>query len=176
MRKTRKTKKFISFINGLHDFIVSHPQFRKNTTFKSERLIQAEIRPLIIDYLEDYFRGLGNSDFVAKAHSSFYWEGQEGKYGRERASTFASRNYPDFIITKPYLIAIEYKQSSNGSLVKQAIGQALMHTMSSDFDYVYVLFHDENKDKKIEKSLGQAREAEISRQVFEKFNVFLKFI
>lgn len=172
----RKTKSLINFIDGLHDFIVADPQFRKDTTTKSEVAIQAEIRPLIIRFLENYFRDQGVVDFTAKANRSFYWEGQEGKYGKERSTTFASRNYPDFIITAPYLIAVEYKQGSNGSLVKTAIGQSIMHTLSEDFDYVYVLFHDENKDKRIEKSITQPKEHRVMEDVWKGFNVKLKFV
>ena len=172
----RKTKPLIKFIEDLHSFIVSDPQFRKDTSTKSEVFVQAEIRPLVIKFLENYFRDKGYADFTAKAHSSFYWESQEGKYGRERASTFASRNYPDFIITAPYLIAIEYKQGPNGSLVKTAIGQSLMHTLSNDFDFVYVLFHDENKDKRIEKSITQQKERRVMKNVWDNFNVTLKFV
>lgn len=91
---------------------------------------------MIVRYLEIFFRDRGYVDFVAKANKSFYWEGQEGKYGRERPLTFASRNYPDFIITEPYLMAIEYKQGHYGSLVKTVIGQSIMHTFSAEFDYV----------------------------------------
>ena len=118
----KKTAALIKFINGLHEFIISNPQFRKDTKNKSEVFIQAEIRPLIIQYLENYFKSKGYKDHSLKANKSFYWEGQEGSFGKKRAMTFASRNYPDFIIKKPYLIAVEYKQSGNGSLVKQAIG------------------------------------------------------
>ena len=88
---------------------------------------------------------------------------------------FAGRNYPDFIITAPYLIAIEYKQGRTGSLVKQAIGQSMMHTMSGQFDYVYILFHDENQDKKIEKSIDGDIEKNIMQKCEGDFNVFLKF-
>ena len=80
----------------------------KKTNGKSESQIQAEIRPLIIQYLEKWFKDNGFTDNVAKAHKSFYWEGQEGLYGKARETTFGSRNYPDFIITDPYLMAIEY--------------------------------------------------------------------
>lgn len=176
MTVKRKTKEFVNFVDSLHEFIVSDPQFRKNTTLKSETWIQAEIRPLIIKFLEIYFKKNGYVDFVAKANSSFYWEGQEGAFGKKRATTFASRNYPDFIITYPYLIAIEHKQGKTGSLVKQAIGQSMMHTLSGDFDYVYVLFHDENQDKRIEKSLNKDKEKFISKKVSTDFNVFLKFV
>lgn len=48
--------------------------------------------------------------------------------------------------------AIEYKQSPNGSTVKHDIGQSIMHTLSEEFDFVYYLFHDESKDKRIENS------------------------
>ena len=172
----KKTKSLIQFIDDLHNHIIGNPQFRKDTAKKSESFIQAEIRPLIIQYLEKYFEKKGYKDFSQKANKSFYWEGQEGKFGRTRATTFASRNYPDFIITKPYLIAVEYKQGPSGSLVKQAVGQSLMHTFSEDFDYVYVLFHDENKDKKIEKSINNENESKILNKIWKDFNVYLKFI
>lgn len=172
----KKSVKLTKFIEGLHQFIIKNPQFRKNTGGKSETQIQAEIRPLIIQYLEKYFKKEGYKDYIGKAHKSFYWEGQEGKFGKERATTFGARNYPDFIITAPYLVAIEYKQSPNGSTVKQGIGQSLMHTMTEDFHYVYYLFHDESKQKKIEKSITNKSESHILRKMWADFNVFIKFI
>ena len=113
---------------------------------------------------------------MAKANKSFYWEGEEGRYGKERQTTFASRNYPDFIITEPYLIAIEYKQSNSGSTIKQGIGQSIMHTLCDEFDYVYFLFHDENKDKKIENSKTSQREAFIIDKMWDDFNLMIKFV
>jgi len=172
----KKTTKVTGFIEGLHKYIVENPQFRKNTAGKSETQIQAEIRPLIIQYLQSYFKEAGYKDDVAKAHKSFYWEGQEGKYGKERATTFGARNYPDFIVTDPYLIAIEYKQSENGSTVKQGIGQSLMHTMTEDFHYVYYLFHDESKDKRIESSIKNDQEKTILDKMWSDFNVFIRLI
>ncbi len=171
----KKSKQLEKFINGLHEFIVTNPQFRQDTKKKAESVIQGEIRPLIIRYLEKHFKAR-YKDHVAKANKSFYWEGQEGKFGRARATTFGSRNYPDFIITEPYLIALEYKQSSSGALVKQAIGQSMMHTLTGDFDYVYVLFHDENKDKRIQNSQNDSTERMIIDKVWKEFNVYLKFV
>ena len=104
----KKTAKVDRFIEDLHDFIKNHPQRRTKTGEKSEVRIQAEIRPLIIRYLEDYFDRAGYKDSIAKANKSFYWEGQEGRYGKDREQIFGTRNYPDFIITAPYLIAIEW--------------------------------------------------------------------
>ena len=172
----RKTKEFRKFTHDLHEFIISDSQFRQDTSSRSESEIQAEIRPLIIKYLEQYFKKSGYKDCTAKAHRSFYWEAQEGEYGKKRATTFSSRNYPDFIITSPYLLAVEYKQGTNGSLVKQAIGQSMMHTLSGDFDYVYVLFHDENTDKRIEHSIIQDKEKIIINKIWDDFNVLLKFV
>lgn len=172
----KKSVKLTKFIEGLHRFIIKNPQFRRDTGNKSETQIQAEIRPLIIQYLEKYFKKEGYKDYIGKAHKSFYWEGQEGKFGKERAATFGARNYPDFIITAPYLVAIEYKQSPNGSTVKQGIGQSLMHTMTEDFHYVYYLFHDESKQKKIEKSIKNKSESHILKKMWSDFNVFIKFI
>ena len=172
----KKTKSLIKFVDNLHTFITTNPQFRKDTKNKSEVFVQTEIRPLIIQYLEKHFKKAGYKDFTQKANKSFYWEGQEGSYGKKGELIFASRGYPDFIIMKPYLIAIEYKQGTSGSLVKQAIGQSIIHTVSSNFDYVYVLFHDENKDKKIEKSLNNNNEKTILKKIWNEFNVYVKFI
>lgn len=172
----KKSDKVATFLEGLHQFIVAHPQFRHRTISKSENEIQAEIRPLIIQYLERYFGEVGFKDTVAKANKSFYWEGQEGEYGRARETTFGARNYPDFIITDPYLVAIEYKQSQNGSTVKQGIGQSIMHTLSEDFHYVYYLFHDESKDKRIEGSIGNEIEALVLERMWHDFNVFIRFV
>lgn len=171
-----KTQKAISFLEGLHNYLIKHPQFRKRTKNKSEVQIQTEIRPLIIAYLEKYFREQGVVDYISKAHQSFYWEGEEGRYGVERKKMFGSRNYPDFIIQYPYNIAVEYKQSPNGSLVKQGLGQSILHTLSNEFDFSYYLFHDQSKDKRIEKSLKGAIEKDIIKSVWKNFNVFVKFV
>ena len=138
--------------------------------------IQAEIRPIIIGYLEDYFDKAGYKDSIAKANKSFYWEGQEGRYGKERGLIFGTRNYPDFIITAPYLIAIEYKKSPNASLVKQLIGQSIVHTLSEEFDFVYCLFHDESKGKKIKKSIGNDAESRVISRMRDDFNLYLRFV
>lgn len=171
-----KTKKAISFLENLHKYIVKHPQFRKRTKDKPELQIQTEIRPLIISYLEKYFREQGIVDYVRKAHQSFYWEGEEGIYNFERTRLFSAKNYPDFIILHPYNIAIEYKQSPNGSLVKQGLGQSLLHTLSGEYDFAYYLFHDQSKDKKIEKSLKKKMEKEVLEKVWQSFNVMVKFV
>ena len=42
--------------------------------------------------------------------------------------------------------------------MKHGIGQSIMHTLSEEFDFVYYLFHDESKDKRIEKSIKNERE------------------
>lgn len=172
----KKTTPLKVFIDGLHDFIVHHAQFRKVTISKSEGQIQTEIRPIIIQYLESHFKEKGYKDYTAKANQSFYWEGQEGRFGRGYAPTFGSRSYPDFIITEPYLIAIEYKKSSSGSLVKHGIGQSIIHTMSEDFDFVYFLFHDENNDKRIKKSSEEDLEKGIIADIWQRFNIYIKFV
>lgn len=172
----KKSSKVINFMEELHSYIISSPQFRKNTDGKTETQIQAEIRPLIIQYLEKYFSEAGYKDYVAKANKSFYWEGQEGHYGNERTTTFGTRNYPDFIITNPYIIAIEYKQSKSGSTVKHGIGQSIMHTLCEEFHYVYYLFHDQNKDKRIQKSIKNDRESYILSKIWNDFNILIKFV
>ena len=80
--------------------------------------------------------------------------------------TFASRSYPDFIITEPYKIAIEYKKSKNGSIVKEGIGQSLIHTKGGEFDFVYCLIQDESKSKKIVESQKNKKENKIERMAF----------
>ena len=172
----RKSKQVTDFVEGMHNYIIKNPQFRKYTNYKTETEIQTELRPLIIRYLERCFEKWGYKDFVQKANKSFYWEGQEGSFGKDRATTFGARNYPDFIITDPYLVAIEYKQSASGATVKQGIGQSIMHTLCGDFDYVYYLFHDESDDNRIEKSIKDKTESMILEKMWHDFNVFIKFV
>lgn len=172
----RKTKQVESFISDLHEFIIKSPQFRKKTSGRTEVQIQTEIRPLIIQYLESYYKKSGYKDYVGKANASFYWEGQEGKFDSERKPFFGARSYPDFIITAPYLLAIEYKQSPNGSIVKQGFGQSIIHTLSEDYHYVYYLFHDQSKDKRIEKSLVRDRESSMLKSLWKDFNILAKFV
>lgn len=74
----KKSAKLTKFMEDLHSFIVSNPQFRKKTNEKNEAQIQTEIRPLLIQFLVQYFEEAGYQDSVAKANKSFYWEGQEG--------------------------------------------------------------------------------------------------
>lgn len=170
----KKTKQVLEFLEKLHEHLISSRQFRRNTANKSETQVQTELRPIILNYLVNYFEDHGYKDPMKKAYKSFYWEGQEGEYGKKRGTTFGARNYPDFIITLPYLIAIEYKQSMNGGLVKQGIGQSIMHTVSKDFDFVYYLFHDQNKDKKIAKSINGVSEKFILDTIWKDFNVLMK--
>lgn len=174
----KKTNNVIQFIDGLHEFITTHPQFRVKTNEKSEPQIQSEIRPIIISYLENHFRSQGYKDPVAKAHKSFYWEGQEGKYGPPRDPVFGARNYPDFIIDAPYKIAVEYKQNKNGSIIKQGIGQSIIHTLSGDFDYVYFLFHDQSTGGLIRESLNSPKgiEVDIVNRMWNEFNVYTKIV
>ncbi len=100
----------------------------------------------------------------------------ERRCGKERGLIFGTRNYPDFIITAPYLIAIEYKKSPNASLVKQLIGQSIVHTLSEEFDFVYCVFHDESKGKKITKSVGNEAESTIIKKMRDEFNLYLRFV
>ena len=51
-----------------------------------------------------------------------------------------------------------------------------MHTLTEDFDYVYVLFHDENPDKRIEASIMNDTESMIIKKIWNDFNVLLKFV
>ena len=172
----KKTAQVISFIEGMHKFITGNPQFRRDTRTKKEFQIQTELRPLLIRYLEKHFKKKGYKDYTAKAIKSFYWGGQEGQYGKCRATTFDSRNYPDFIIAAPYLLAVEYKQSATGGTIKQGIGQSIMHTLCGDFDFVYYLFHDQGKDKRIQNSIKDQTEAMIIEKMWQDFNVYIRFV
>lgn len=174
MRK--KSRQVSEFVEGLHEFIVRHPHLPKRTAEKSESQVHAELRPIIASYLEGYFRKIGYKRPEAKAEKSLYWEGQPGPIGPAKETVFATRNYPDFVISAPYRIAIEYKQSRSGSRVKYGIGQSFIHTLIGDFDYVCFLFRDETADKRIEKSAQDKTEAAIIKRMRQAFNVWVKFI
>ena len=119
----RKSKPLLTFIDGLEDYVDRYELRPKKTQGTSEAAIQAEYQAIFRDYLEDYFRTAGYKEVKAKVKEVFYWEGQDRPNRDKRTEVFASRNYPDFIIREPYRIAVEYKQSDSGALVKQGIGQ-----------------------------------------------------
>ncbi len=51
-----------------------------------------------------------------------------------------------------------------------------IHTMCEEFHYVYYLFHDESKDKRIERSVESDVEASIIDRMWNDFNVQIKFV
>ena len=52
-----------------------------------------------------------------------------------------------------------------------------MHTLSEDFHYVYLLFHDQNKDKRIEESVNnEGRELYVINRMWKDNNVMVKFV
>ena len=160
----------------LHLHLVKSPLLRKNVQNKTERDIQTELRPIIFDYMKKYFEKKNRKNPENMAKKYFYWEGQKSGFDKIKKKTFASINYPDFIIFKPHKIAIEYKKSSNGSVVKQTIGQCIMHTLCDEFEFVYCLFQDENKKKKILESTNNENEGMILEKLWDDYNVCMKFI
>ncbi len=172
----KKSNKAIRFLEDLYEYLSTHPRIRHDTTKHSEADIQRELRQFIIEYLQDYWKDQNIIDYRRKANASFYWEGQEGSYKKERTATFASRNYPDFIVKEPYKIAIEYKQSNSGALIKRGIGQCLIHTLSGDFDFVLFIFKDQNRDSKIAKCQSLDKEKMIIDKVWRDFNVVVKIL
>jgi len=171
-----KSKKVISFMEGLHENIISSPLFRKKSSMKNESQIHSEIRPIIYMYLVNHFKNMGYKNPEKKASKSFYWEGEEGKHPFAKKQTFSSKNFADFVITDPYLIAIEYKKAKYGSIVKHGIGQSIIHTLCEEYHYVYYLFQDENKNKKIINSIGNKYEKHIIDKMWERNNVMIRFI
>jgi hypothetical protein len=171
----KKSEKVLEFLRGLHEHIIKDPLFRKVTAKKRESEIHTELRSMIDRYLENYFEKEGFVHARNKAINSHYWEGQEKKFKKEKPAVFGTKNYPDFYITEPYLVAIEYKKGSCGAAVKQGIGQSMMHTLCGEFDYVYFLFQDESKEQKILNSIVKSPESEIIKGVWENYNVCVGF-
>lgn len=68
------------------------------------------------------------------------------------------------------------EKSPNASLVKQLIGQSIVHTLSEEFDFVYCLFHDESTGKKIKKSIGNQAESRVISRMRDDFNLYLRFV
>ena len=113
MRKKHKSAKATQFMSSLHDSIVQSVLFRRKTKDISERQIQAELRPLVYGFLSDHFKRQGLATHDKIAHDNFYWEGQESNFHAGRNKLFGTKRYPDFIFTRPYNVAIEYKKSDS---------------------------------------------------------------
>ena len=48
--------------------------------------------------------------------------------------------------------------------------------MCGEFDYVYYLFHDESKDRRIKMSIDDKEESLILERMWTEFNVKIKFV
>ena len=177
IKKARKSKQLNEFVDGFRDHVSHNRHLPTNTAGKRESSIQGQLFAIFVQYLEDYYEARGHGRYREKAASSFYWEGQAVKKNRRPAKEFfASRNYPDFVIQQPYSIAIEYKQSEYGSLIKQAIGQSMVHILNQEYDFVYILFNDQTKGKMIKKSLKKSKEQAVCKSLWENFNIKLHII
>ncbi|TXI38857.1 MAG: hypothetical protein E6Q56_08085 [Mycobacterium sp.] len=174
MRK--KSKSAEDFINGLAEHIEQDVLRQKKTIGKRENEIQAGLRHIICGYVEGYYQGVDYKKYKKKAAAVVYWEGQDGSNVEKKTSVFAARSYPDFIIREPYRIAIEYKQSATGALVKQGIGQGLMYVLSGDYDFAYLLFDDQSKDKVIRESMANPREQAIVQRLWRDFNTKIQIL
>jgi len=166
-----KSKPAEQFIDGLIEHIERHVLRQKHILEKREAEIQRGLHPLIVEYVADHYRDAGYKNYRKKAAEVVYWEGQDAPNVEEKVSVFAARCYPDFIIREPYRIAIEYKKSNTGALVKQCIGQGMMYIVSDDYDFAYLLFDDQSKDKKIRKAMAQSREQAIALRMWRDFNM-----
>ena len=138
----------ISKIARLVDVFAKRLQIQETLTSQIAETLQSVLDPLGVAVLIDASHQCMTTRGVHKPESSTVTKKMIGIYNEDKIlKQIVEANVnpikkipyvsPDFIIKKPYLIAVEYKQSGNGSLVKQAIGQSMMHAMSKDFDYVF---------------------------------------
>jgi len=172
----RKSKSLIKFFDELKVFTEDHRRRPKDTRKKSESDIQMAYQFIFLEYLKRHFQNAGYKDFDKKANNVLYWEGQHGTNVDKHSEVFASRNYPDFIIMEPYRIAVEYKQSESGSLIKQGIGQAMMHILNNEYDYVYLLFDDQTSNKLIKSAMQNEKEKLIANRIWSDFNICLHIL
>jgi hypothetical protein len=176
-KKVKKTKQLVEFVDGLVKHVSEHSRLPKNTIGKRESSIQGQLFSIFVEYLEEYYKGKGLVSYREKASGAFYWEGQDNKNNRKvPQEIFTSRNYPDFVIRQPYSIAIEYKQSSSGSLIKQAIGQSFVHILNEEYGFVYILFNDQTKDESIKESLNNPKEKSVCEALWNNFNIKLHVV
>ena len=52
----------------------------------------------------------------------------------------------------------------------------MMHTMCEDFDFVYYLFHDQSKDKRVEGAAKLDSEQGVLKKIWSDYNVIIKFV
>ena len=174
--KKRKSKKSEAFLDDLCIAITESYLFRTRTSRISERQMQAEIRPLIAKYLEEHFKDAGYVKIDKMVHDNFYWEGQDSSFQSDCSIFFGGRRYADYIILRPYKIAIEYKKSGGVAALNTLIGQGIMASASGDYDYCILIFQDETKDKRILNSKDLDRESGFIDWLWDTFNIRLKII
>ena len=170
MRFKKKTAKLESFISGLVSRIKKDPALAVfDTKNVEEKVGQSQLSSVILDHLEAYFHDY--KDPMQKAIEAFYWEGHQKRKGVAKM-IFGGRNYPDMIIYEPYRIAIEYKLTDSGSVVKQGIGQCMMYTLSGEHDFSLLIYHDRSNEQAIRKA-SEKREEKLIIEELKESNVFV---
>lgn len=172
----RKTRAAEQFIDGLMEHIEENVLLNRNTRGKREAAIQGGLYPLIAGYVMEQLKARGIKNFEKLGGEGVYWGGQSGSNEDPKMPVFSARNYPDFAIRRPYRIAIEYKQGETGALMKQCIGQGLMHVVSGDYDFVLLLFDDQTKNKTIRNSMQNLLEQALVARMWNDFNIKMKIL
>jgi len=168
---TKRAKKYLS---DLHSAISTSRRLRKTPVKIKEKTLQAELRGVILNFMEKDFSK--KPDPEKWALKSFYWRGQEGGFQISRESVFSSKSNPDFVILEPYKISIIYSVGNSASKIKHSLGQAIINRNSDEYQYCYVLFHETNKDKKIKKASQKGPKEKKIVEGLWKQGIFLRVI
>ena len=175
MKKTKKGAKRIEVMETIMNSLKSDDIYNVlNYQNMNESQIKQYMHQPLLSKLAEVFEKQGIKHGYETAKRSLLWEGNKQTVVNN-VTLFGVQHRPDFVLKmKDYSIAIEIKRGTNGSSIREGIGQSIVY--SNCYDYVVYLFIDTSYSKQILNSLGGKKESCIIDELWKNHNIMFDIV
>jgi hypothetical protein len=170
----RKTARRIRIIDGVMDALMSQSVFGIIGNGRNEAAVAHKMHSEIVKSLTSLHRELDTNAPEAlvekRARECLLWEGDINTT-INHIQFLGAQHRPDFIVQIDEIrIAIELKRGSDGSCVRNALGQCIVY--ASQFDFSCCVIVDTTRDKKLSRAYGEGTtEALMLDRLWDQFNI-----
>jgi hypothetical protein len=156
------------------------PEVYKTIPYKTqdEAKIKQFIYPYLLKEVESIYHDINKNQQMCatrKGKKNLLWEGNVNTT-INHIKLFGTNHRPDFVFkfNPSTKIAIEIKNGSSGSELREGIGQAIV--FSTYYEFVSLLFIDSSKDSHIRESLSGKAEQKLIASLWKNYNIWFDII
>lgn len=170
----RKTTRRIRIIDGIMDALMSQSVFGIIGAGRNESAVAHKLHGELLKSLGSIHRELDenapNALVDKRARECLLWEGDINTT-INHIQFLGAQHRPDFIVqTDGIRAAIEVKRGSDGSCVRNALGQCIVY--ASQFDFTCCVVVDTTRDKKLKRAYSEGTiESLILGRLWDQFNI-----